>query len=126
MLLKKAGKFSRAKQAGKELISAGGIEAIGGSTGEAVARGVVGQEMDIKEIGFEGIAWNGYCPSFLWLRTINAKPQYSMNKGLVKRADIENAINNADDKDFAKTKFQIKNDPILRELVEDRKKSIKS
>ena len=122
---KKAGKFSRAKQAGKELISAGGIEAIGGSAGEAIARGFVGQEMDIKEIGFEGIAGTATAlPSYGYGQLI-AKPQYSMNKGLVKRADIENAINNADDKDFAKTKFQIKNDPILRELVEDRKKALK-
>ncbi len=122
---KKAGKFSRAKQAGKELISAGGIEAIGGSAGEAIARGVVGQEMDIKEIGFEGIAGTATAPASFAYGQLIAKPQYSMNKGLVKRADIENAINNADDKDFAKTKFQIKNDPILRELVEDRKKALK-
>ena len=122
---KKAGKFSRAKQAGKELISAGGIEAIGGSTGEAVARGLVGQEMDIKEIGFEGIAGTATVPGSFAYGQLIAKPQYSMNKGLVKRADIENAINNAEDKDFAKTKFEIKNDPILRELVEDRKKALK-
>ncbi len=122
---KKAGKFSRTKQLGKELISTGGIEAIGGSTGEAVARGVVGQEMDIKEIGFEGIAGLATAPGSFAYGQLIAKPQYSMNKGLVKRADIENAINNADDKDFAKTKFQIKNDPILRELVEDRKKALK-
>jgi len=122
---KKAGKFSRAKQAGKELISAGGIEAIGGSAGEAIARGLVGQEMDIKEIGFEGIAGTATAPASFAYGQLIAKPQYSMNKGLVKRADIENAINNADDKDFAKTKFQIKNDPILRELVEDRKKALK-
>jgi len=122
---KKAGKFSRTKQFAKEAIAAGGIEGIGGSTGEAVARGVVGQEMDIKEIGFEGIAGTATVPGSFAYGQLIAKPQYSMNKGLVKRADIENAINNADDKDFAKTKFQIKNDPILRELVEDRKKALK-
>ena len=32
------------------------IETIGGSTGEVAGRVVAGQEMDVAEIGFEGIA----------------------------------------------------------------------
>ena len=52
---KAAGKTVTRAMKAKAALGAAGIEAIGGSTGEAAARAVTGQEMDVADIGFEGI-----------------------------------------------------------------------
>ena len=122
---KKAGKFNRATQAGKELIAAGGIEAVGGSTGEAVARAVVGQEMDVREIGFEGIAGTATAPGSFVYGQLISRPKYRIGKEEVKRSDIEDAIKNYTDSDFAKVDITIKNDPQLLELAKKRKEDLK-
>jgi len=52
---KTAGKTVTRAMKAKAALGAAGIEAIGGSTGEAAARAATGQEMDVADIGFEGI-----------------------------------------------------------------------
>ncbi len=122
---KKAGKFNRATQAGKELIVAGGIETVGGSAGEAAARAVVGQEMDVREIGFEGIAGTATAPGSFVYGQLISRPKYRIGKEPVKRSDIEDAIKNYTDSDFAKVDITIKNDPQLLELAKKRKEDLK-
>ena len=43
-------------------LAGGAVEVVGGSTGEVAGRLAAGQEMDVKEIGFEGIAGLGSAP----------------------------------------------------------------
>jgi hypothetical protein len=53
-ILRKAGKGATKGTKIKSVLAASGIESVGGSVGEATARGVIGQEMDISEIALEG------------------------------------------------------------------------
>ena len=67
---------------GKKLVAAtagGAVEAIGGSTGEVAGRLVAGQEMDIAEIGFEGIAGTATAPITVGYGLYKA-PKYYINK----------------------------------------------
>ena len=43
-------------------LAGGAVEVVGGSTGEVAGRLAAGQEMDVKEIGFEGFAGLGSAP----------------------------------------------------------------
>jgi hypothetical protein len=86
-----------------------GIEAIGGSTGEVVARGAIGQQMDVGEILLEGVA---ELPSGI-RSTVQArlsKPSYSINGEKVTAQQVDEVINTMDPVDLAKTKIEIKND----------------
>ena len=49
-ILSKAGSAATKGTKIKSVLAASGIESVGGSIGEATARGVIGQEMDISEI----------------------------------------------------------------------------
>ena len=54
-----------AAQTGKKMLGVGtglATEAVGGSSGEALARLAAGQDMDVAEIGFEGFAGLGSAP----------------------------------------------------------------
>ena len=117
--------LKRAGQDAKRLVAAGGIESVGGSLGETAARVVAGQELDVKEIGFEGIAGTATAPFSFAYGQLLGQPKYDINGGVVKRETIEEAINNYSDKDFAKAEIKIENDPELLELAKKRKDELK-
>ena len=110
---------------GKRILTAAAVEAAGGSTGEAAARLAVGQDMDIKEIGFEGIAGTSTTPVTYAYGTLVAKPVYKINNkgtmGAVDRATMVEMINTPDDKAFAAMDIEIVNDPELKAIAEARK-----
>jgi len=110
---------------GARILAAAGVEAVGGSTGEAAARAVVGQDMDIKEIGFEGIAGTSTTPITYLYGTQLAKPVYKINNkgtmGVVDRKTMVEMINTPDDKAFAAMDIEIVNDPELKAIAKARK-----
>ena len=110
---------------GARILAAAGVEAAGGSAGEAAARLAVGQEMDIKEIGFEGIAGMSTTPVTYAYGTLLAKPVFKVNDGVVDRATMLEMINTPDDKAFAGMELEIKNDPELKAIAEARKTKLR-
>ena len=122
---KGATRLQRAGQDAKKLITAGGIESVGGSLGETAARVVAGQELDVREIGFEGIAGTATAPFSFAYGQLLGQPQYKVNGGPVNRETIEEAINSYTDEDFAKTELTIENDPELLELAKKRKDKLR-
>lgn len=86
-----------------------GVESIGGSLGEATARGAVGQEMDVSEIALEGIAeLPGGVRSTIQARL--AKPSYRVNGEKVDADQVDELINTMTPEQLFATDIKIKND----------------
>ena len=125
-------------------LKAAGIEAIGGSTGEAAARVVTGQDMDVAEIGFEGIT--GQASSVLSVpaavsgnsltdigRNMVGKgknffkpPSYGYltkkgTKMLMSKEEVEAAIDSMTDQEIIDSQFVIENDTALEQKYENRR-----
>ena len=101
--------------------AAGGtVEAVGGSTGEVAGRLVAGQEMDVAEIGFEGIAGTATAPLTIGYGI------YKANRGPVSKAQIEDILDNGSDEDIAGVNLEIINDPELKQRAADAKENIKT
>lgn len=86
-----------------------GIESVGGSSGEALARLATGQKMDTSEIALEGIA---ELPGGI-RSTIQAslqKPSYKVNGQNVSEQDLDDLISTMTPGQLQKTNIQIKND----------------
>ena len=91
------------------------IEGVGGSLGEATARGAIGQEMDVSEIALEGLAeLPGGIRSTIQARL--AKPSYKVNGAKATAEQVDEIINTMSPADLAKTKIDIKNDYEGREF----------
>jgi len=104
-----------------------GVEAVGGSTGEVAGRLVAGQEMDVAEIGFEGIAGMATAPISVGYG-IYKSPKYYINKknggeemSQTTATTMEDFVENAPDEDFAKAELTIKNNPELEAKAKKRK-----
>ena len=104
-----------------------GVEAVGGSTGEVAGRLVAGQEMDVAEIGFEGIAGMATAPLSVGYG-IYKSPKYYINKknggeemSQTTASTMEDFVENAPDEDFAKAELTIKNNPELEAKAKKRK-----
>ena len=104
-----------------------GVEAVGGSTGEVAGRLVAGQEMDVAEIGFEGIAGMATAPISVGYG-IYKSPKYYINKknggeemSQTTASTMEDFVENAPDEDFAKAELTIKNNPELEAKAKKRK-----
>ena len=94
-----------------------GTQAVGGGAAEAAGRAVAGQEMDVAEIGFEALGEIAG-PSIIGTAIGVAKtPEYKINNEVVSRADIENIINSNDYDGIAGITYEIVNDPVLKEKV---------
>jgi hypothetical protein len=108
--------------------TAGGtLEAVGGSTGEVVGRLVAGQEMDVAEILFEGVAGTATAPITVGAGLLNAArkpPVYEMNKGPATRADIIELLESDDTDAILDAEVSVENDPELSKQVEAAKKKI--
>ena len=102
-------------------ISAGlGVEIVGGSTGEAAARLLAGQDMDVAEIGLEGFAGAGNAPISL-ARGVYTTPRYSLNGDLVTKNYILATIGTATPAQIADMTINIKNDADIKKVVTDLK-----
>jgi len=111
-----------AKGIGKTLATTSGllVEGIGGSVGEATARALTGQEMDIAEIGFEGVAGLSTAPLTVTRGLIQA-PKYKIGKDNVSRAGLLKTLKTATPKQIAAMEFEIKNDPDLKAVITEKK-----
>ena len=111
-----------ALKTGKALAAAKGVgvESIGGATGEAVARAIAGQEMDIAEIGFEGVAGTATAPITVGAGLL--KPgTYELNGGKATRKQVQDLVNKGTPDEIAGAQITIKNDPELFKAAETKK-----
>ena len=93
----------------KATAAGAGIESLGGSTGEAVARGAIGQDMDVSEIALEGLAeLPGGVRSTIQARL--AKPSYKVNGANVAPEELDNLIETMTPEQLSSTKIEMKND----------------
>ena len=98
----------------------GTVEAVGGSVGETLARAITGQEMDIAEIGFEGVAGTATAPITV-TRGLIKSPSYTVNKSKVSRRTIQDIIETSDPIQVVTTDFGVKNDPDLTALIQEKR-----
>jgi hypothetical protein len=105
---------------GIEISSGLGVEIAGGSLGEATARALAGQEMDVAEIGLEGFAGAGNAPISL-ARGVYTTPRYSLNGDLVTKNYILATIGTATPAQIAEMSIDIKNDSDMQKVITDLK-----
>lgn len=99
------------------VLSGLGTQAVGGGAAEAAGRAVAGQEMDVAEIGFEALGEIAG-PSVIGTAIGVVKtPEYKINNEVVSRADIENIINSNDYDAITGITYEIVNDPVLKQKV---------
>lgn len=133
-----AGK-SAIKAGGKGALATTGIEAAGGAGGEAAARAVTGQEMDVAEIGFEGIT--GQASGVLTIpqaafgmsstdiikkgynegMNIFKPPVYKIGNDKMTKAEIEKFVDTATLEEAETIQFDVKNDPVLEQKIKNLK-----
>jgi len=106
----------------KGVLAATAIEGAGGGVGEAIARGIVGQELDAREIGLEIVGEFGTGVT-LGKAAVETQPSYKINGERVNRAQIEAIIK--EDPAILST-VEVKNDPELKAIVNERVTGLKS
>lgn len=94
----------------------GAVEAVGGSLGEATARAVTGQEMDVAEIGFEGVAGTATAPITVARGLIQGAPKYTVGKNQVSKERLQKIIETSTPEQLAEINIDIKNDPDLQKF----------
>lgn len=116
-LVKTAGKTAtaagRAATKAGALATAGTIEAVGGGSGEALARLAVDQEMDITEIGFEAIggAPKGLITGPVGIIRSGIEGGYTVNGETVNKKRIKKIIDSATPEQLADMNIKIEDDP---------------
>ena len=93
----------------KSGIASAGIEAVGGSAGEAAGRLVAGQPMDVAEIGLEGITSVPSAIPAVAAEVLN-KPIYKINGQRVTEADVKDIVDNTPVAELGNIDFDFKND----------------
>lgn len=106
------------------LATSGAVEAVGGGSGEALARAAVGQEMDAIEIGLEAI---GGAPKALvtgpvGLALNSKKTTYSINGETVDRETTKDVIESMTSDQISKSDIKIKNDDVLESVYRSKKR----
>ena len=89
-----------------------GTEAVGGSLGEVGGRIVAGQDMDVAEIGFEGIAGTTTAPVTVGLGLLKT-PEYKLNGEIVPAYEVIDLLEKGTPEEIAGAKIEIKNDDTL-------------
>jgi len=118
---------SATKGTGRKVLAAAlgtGVEMVGGAAGEAAARAVAGQEMDVAEIGFEAIGEIGTAPVSI-AKGILERPSYKINGEVVSGPEMAKHVREAKDADFAGMKIEIKNDDVLKSVASERKETLR-
>ena len=90
-----------------------GIESAGGVVGETAGRVVAGQEMDVAEIGFEGVTGTATAPLTVGLGLYKA-PSYKINGERRSKADVVDILERGKPEEVAGVTVEIKNDPDLK------------
>ena len=96
-----------------------GVEAAGGSFGEIIGRVAAGQEMDIAEIGFEGIAGTSTAPLTV-LPKLLKKPSYKINKQDFSGKEFIEKLNEMTPATLRKAKIKIENDDGIQSVVAEK------
>tara|TARA_R110000765_G_scaffold133349_2_gene232084 strand:+ start:14115 stop:21281 length:7167 start_codon:yes stop_codon:yes gene_type:complete len=102
-----------------------GVESVGGSVGEVAGRLAAGQEMDVAEIGFEGIAGTATAPLSVGYGLYKA-PKYSINKSkngasaTVTGPQMAEFLRTASPDDIRKAEVNIENDSELKSIYDKR------
>ena len=104
----------------KSGLAATSIEMAGGSTGEAAARKLIGQEMDTAEILFEGVAEGPMAAPSL-LSEIMKKPEFIVNGQKVTEDDVKELIKYTPASELQNIKFDIRNDNVgYKDIIQDK------
>jgi len=104
----------------KSGLAATSIEMAGGSTGEAAARKLIGQEMDTAEILFEGVAEGPMAAPSL-LSEIMKKPEFIVNGQKVTENDVKELIKYTPASELQNIKFDIRNDNVgYKNIIQDK------
>ena len=90
-----------------------GIESAGGVVGETAGRVVAGQEMDVAEIGFEGVTGTATAPLTVGLGLYKA-PSYKINGERRSKADVVDILERGKPEEVAGATVEITNDPDLK------------
>ena len=124
--------------------------AVTGGTGEAAARALAGQEMDVAEIGLEAAAGTGQAPITLGQAAIEQRLEnveqsqraaavdalneslkqsvspasYKLNGESVTRDQLNEMLNTLTDEDLKKVNIEVENDAEVQEALEDRTRTI--
>jgi hypothetical protein len=103
------------------------LEGTGGAGGEAIAQLVTEGEIETKEVFLEGLGETpGAAINITKSVLQSALPgEYKIEGQKVGKEEINSAIDNFEDSDFAKTNFDIKNNPALKQKVEKRKTELR-
>ena len=103
------------------------LEGTGGAGGEAIAQLVTEGEIETKEVFLEGLGETpGAAVNVTKSVLQSALPgEYKIEGQKVGKEEINSAIDNFEDSDFAKTNFDIKNNPALKQKVEKRKTELR-
>ena len=111
----------RAKAVTKSL----GIEATGGGAGEAGARGLAGQEMDVAEIGLEAVS-PGVITGVNVAKSVIKPPKYTVNGQNVEGNDVMNFLDTATDEQILESNITVTNDQAFSEEVDQRIREAKA
>ena len=99
-------------------------EAVSGAVGETAARVAVGQELDVAEIGFEGVAGLATAPISVGTVLLNP-PKYSVNNGAANRNEVLDVVNTATNEQIKAgllDKIEVKNDAEVSALIASKKR----
>lgn len=120
-------------------------EMVGGGAGESIARALVGQEQDVREIGFEALGGVGKAPISYAINKVTDPVTTPVKKAMLNKAesflfppsyklvdaqgesvvqtkeDVIETIDNTDDVTFMGLNYTISNDPPLKKRYDDRK-----
>ncbi len=99
-------------------------ESVSGAAGETAARVAVGQELDVAEIGFEGVAGLATAPISVGTVLLNP-PKYSVNKGAANRNEVLDVVNTATNEQIKAgllDKIEVKNDAEVTALIASKKR----
>ena len=98
-----------------------GVEAVGGATGEAVAREVAGQEQDVAEVLFEGVTGLSTAPISIGLG-LSKPAKYKLNGGTATLKQVQTLLNKGTAQEIAATEITIENNPELKKIAETKNK----
>ena len=99
------------------------VEAVGGATGEALAREVAGQEQDVAEVLFEGATGLSTAPISIALG-LSKPAKYKLNGGTATLKQVQTLLNKGTAQEIAATDISIENNSELKALAETKKKDV--
>ena len=99
------------------------VEGVGGATGEAVARVVADQDLDVAEIGFEGVAGSTTAPITVLSGLVKA-PRYKLNKGNATLKQVQTLLDKGTPEEIAATEIEIVNNPELKRIAQEKKQAV--